>query len=153
MKEMDDITKILQGAGEVLAKIFTGKELKNDLFAEFENIEPEDIYTISMALVAEGKFNEAEDFLFANIEKNYTNELFVLGESLIQSVIDLGDERLKANDYSLEDAESWQADWAKLYTPLEDFTSDGKVAPNFPKKKGKRIAARKTKHYNEHPQV
>jgi len=154
---MDDIQKILNKGGAVLAKIFSGKELKNDLIVDFEYLEPTDIYAIAMGLVAEQKYSEAEDFLFTQIEKNYTSELFLMGESLIESVIALGNEKLSLADYSLEDALSWQTDWSKLYVPLDTFENrDARIAPDFSnKKKGKKLAAKKNKRqvYNETPQV
>ncbi|MCL2847863.1 MAG: DUF6483 family protein [Firmicutes bacterium] len=153
---MDDIQKILQKGGAVLAKIFTGKEIKNELIAEFEELEPTEIFTIALGLIAEEKYSECEDFLFKHIEKDYTDELFRLGKAIIENVVSLGDDVLQEGDYSLEDALAWQADWIKLHVPLDNFENrDERQNPNFTGKKAKKIIAKKSRRqlYNETPQV
>ena len=153
---MDDIQKILNRGGAVLAKIFTGKELKHDLIEELEELEPSEIYTIALAMVANKQFSKAEDFLFKHIEKDYTAELFSLGALLIEGIVALGDEVLVEGEYSLEDALAWQADWEKLFVPLDDFDHrHDRQTPVFTGKKAQKIANRKNKRslYNETPQV
>jgi len=111
---MDDIQKILRGASAVLAKIFTGKEVKTDIGEHIQFLEPEDFFAIAELLVDQGKFTDAEDFLFMQIGRSYTDELYNLGLHLVEKVLTFTDERLKENDYSLEEAQGWHKDWLAL---------------------------------------
>ena len=152
-KIMDDIQKLLNRGGAMLAKIFSGKELKEDFIVDFEFLEPADVYTIAQGLVSSGEYSKAEDFLFYQIEKDYTNELFLLGEELIDKIIDMGDATLQEGDYSLAEAEQFKQDWLKLFVPVDNLNSGEKVDPVWKTKKAKKIAAKKQKRYNEKPQV
>ena len=135
---MDDIQKILRGTGEVLAKIFSGKELRDDFFTQIQFLEPNDIHAKAEELVHAGKLSEAEDFLFSNLEVNYTPELFYLGQELIEKILAYDDARLEGCGYSRDEVLKWQADWAALYVELDGFDSGVKQAAVFPKKKKKK---------------
>jgi len=113
---MDDIQKIIQGGARVLAKIFTGKELKEDMPVHINLLDSEDIFAIAEGMVEDKKFSECEDFLFYHIDKDYTDALYNLGLSLFERIESIDNKILKENDYSKKEATSAKTDWIKMGT-------------------------------------
>jgi len=111
---MDDIQKIIQGGAKVLAKIFTGKELKEDLPVHINMLESEDIFAIAEGLAEDKRFSECEDYLFYYLEQDYDDALFNLGLSLIERIEKMDDNFLKENNYSKKEAINFKNDWLKL---------------------------------------
>jgi len=108
---MDDIQKMLHHAGKVLAKMLTGKEIKDEFATVVELLNAEDIIAIAEGLLQEKRFSECEDFMFFSIERNYSAELYNLGTHLAERVIAMDEDFLKTNGYSQEEAKSWLKDW------------------------------------------
>jgi len=113
---MDDIQKLLHHAGRILAKVFTGKEIKNEFASQLELLESEDILAIAEGLIEEKRYSDCEDFMFFSIERNYSTELYNMGEHLAERVEATDEEKLQTSSYSQADASRWLADW-RQYKP------------------------------------
>ena len=111
---MDSIQKMLHGIGAVLAKIFTGKEIKTNFEFILQDLEPENIYAIAEYLVEAKKFNDAEDFLFKAWEKEGTEELYDVGLMVIDKMIKMGKQELEENGYTLKEAKQLRLDWIEM---------------------------------------
>jgi len=108
---MDDIQKMLHHAGKVLAKMLTGKEIKDEFASVVELLNAEDIIAIAEGLLQEKRFSECEDFMYFSIERNYSAELYNLGTHLAERVVAMDSELLEQNNYSTQEAKAWLKDW------------------------------------------
>ena len=112
----DDVQKMLNAAGRILAKIFTGKELKQEMAEQIQLMDSEDILAIAEGLLDEKRFSYCEDFMFFAIARNYSSELYNMGEHLAERIASIDKQILLDNDYSIEEANGWLADWQKYKT-------------------------------------
>ncbi|WP_026884575.1 DUF6483 family protein [Clostridium akagii] len=100
----DYIIRLTESIGQALAKIIFNKQQN-----EFENISIEsmtgkDILPILLKrFVLQGKYNEAENILFEEIDKNPCNDLVNIGMNFYNGLLEKNDEELAKGNFSREE--------------------------------------------------
>jgi len=111
---MDVIEQLIEGTGKVLAKMFTGKVLKNEYLEQIQNLNPQDYFVLIEILYIQNRFCEIEDMLFSLMDINPSLELFEMGKSIIDRLSNISGQRLAESDFTKKDIEQWKNDWLKF---------------------------------------
>lgn len=111
---------LIGGTAKVLAKIFTRKELNDDLFVEIEDEQGRGIDYLVDALLAEGRINEAENVLFDEFQRAPSEALYQTGLAMYQRLNALSDERLDEGDFPRAEVEQGLRDLNELKDKLLD---------------------------------
>lgn len=92
---------------------------KQDKFLDFESLSGDDmIYIVLKKLVAEGKFNEGENFLFEEAKKNITPRVFNIGTWFYETLNEKEDEELLKANFTREEIEDGLKDFKKIFKTM-----------------------------------
>ena len=92
---------------------------KQDKFLDFESLSGDDmIYIVLKKLVAEGKFNEGENFLFEEAKKNITPRVFNIGTWFYEILNEKEDEELLKANFTREEIEDGLKDFKKIFKAM-----------------------------------
>ncbi|MCL2752367.1 MAG: DUF6483 family protein [Firmicutes bacterium] len=111
---MDIIEQLINGTAKVLAKILTGAEAKNELFFETEELSPRDMHYIVHALISQNRLDEAENYMFAQLELAPSLELFRIGLDAYARLAAMSDSELTTGNFTRGEVARGLADWQKL---------------------------------------
>jgi hypothetical protein len=116
---LDVIERFLTSAvREVLEKVL-GKRGDPYEFVEMKVVEAEDFAALLEALVADGRYAEAEDFLFAQYERTPSVELYAAGMEAFTKMSALSETDLAARGYSHAEIEKARRDFELLSEKLK----------------------------------
>ncbi|AZV56632.1 MULTISPECIES: DUF6483 family protein [Clostridium] len=121
----DYILRIIESIGE-----FAGKVLFNKQSKEFKNIDVQsmtiqDVLPILLKkLVFQGKYNEAENLLFEELEKNPSNDLIKIGKDFYNILLLKSDEDLTKANFSREEIFQGLNDMKKFTCELIQVTNN-----------------------------
>ena len=76
------------------------------------------IYIVLKKLVAEGKFNEGENFLFEEAKKNITPRVFNIGTWFYETLNEKEDEELLKANFTREEIEDGLKDFKKIFKAM-----------------------------------
>ena len=92
---------------------------KQDKFLDFESLSGDDmIYIVLKKLVAEGKFNEGENFLFEEAKKNITPRVFNIVTWFYETLNEKEDEELLKANFTREEIEDGLKDFKKIFKAM-----------------------------------
>lgn len=107
-----NIERLTKDIGKMCAKIFCNKEEKNSDKIDIEQMSSTDIFKIMFkSLYNKGKYNEAENLIFLELEKNYSPELYDIALNFYDLLLKKSDDQLIKNNFSREE----------IYQGLEDI--------------------------------
>lgn len=107
-----DIERLIKGISRMGAKILLNKEEKSSIKIELSEMSSTDIMpTLLKRLVYEGKYNEAEDILFKELDKNGSYEMYLVAVDFYNLLLEKSDEELAKGNFSREE----------IYQGLEDI--------------------------------
>lgn len=121
----DYILRIIESIGE-----FAGKVLFNKQSKKFENIDVQSMTTqdvlpiLLKKLVLQGKYNEAENLLFEELEKNPSNDLIKIGKDFYNILLLKSDEDLTKANFSREEIFQGLNDMKKFIFELIQVTNN-----------------------------
>ncbi|MHC6180133.1 DUF6483 family protein [Clostridium sp. JNZ X4-2] len=99
----DYILRIIESAGKFLQNLVSnrqdqGRELQN---IDVQSMSVEDILTVLLKkMIIQGKYNEAENMLFEELNKNPSDELIHIGENFYDMLFSKSDEQLSEGNFS-----------------------------------------------------
>lgn len=89
---------------------------KQDKVLNMEKLSGDDmVYIVLKKLLAEGKYNEGENFLFEEAKKNITPRLFNVGTWFYESLSEKDDEELLKRNFSREEITDGLKDFEKIF--------------------------------------
>lgn len=107
-----DIEKALKSIGEMGAKVLFNKKEKDSAKINFEQMNSTDIFKVMYNnLYNKGQYNEAENLIFQELEKNNSPELFEIAADFYNSLLVKSDEELLKSNFSRDE----------IYQGLEDI--------------------------------
>lgn len=93
---------------------------KQDKFLDFESLSGDDmIYMVLKKLIAENKFNEGENFLFEEAEKNITPRVFNIGTWFYETLSEKDDEELSKGNFTREEIKQGLKDFEKIFEAMD----------------------------------
>jgi len=140
---MADIIKMMiDGIGDMTAKIL-GTEREKEIVMFTEESNSHDLYTVLAQFVGEGRYCEAEDLLFEELDKGFTEGKYLAGVEFYEMLKEIDKDTLKACNFPHSEIEDGICALKKcrdehagvVDEELIDRIADEKVTPNFPKKK------------------
>lgn len=109
---MDIIEAITKGLGKMIAKIFLSREEKSSVKIDIQHIRKVDVVkSLLKRLYYEGSYNKAENLIFDELEKNYSDEVYDAAIDFYGLLLNKDDEELNKNDFSREE----------IYRGIEDI--------------------------------
>ncbi len=89
---------------------------RQDKILNIEKLSGDDmIYIVLKKLIAEGKYNEGENFLFEEANKNITPRLFNIGTWFYESLSEKDDEELLKGNFTREEIRDGLKDFEKIF--------------------------------------
>ena len=140
---MADIVKMMVGGvGDLLAKVIGKEEDEKEIVVITEASSSHDLYTVLKQMVDAGRYCDAEDLLFEEIDKEYTGGKYLAGLEFYDMLRELGNEQLLTGNFSISEVDDGLKDLEELKEKRaglmdEDLMDrlENKILPNFPKKK------------------
>ncbi|MCL2370176.1 MAG: DUF6483 family protein [Firmicutes bacterium] len=140
---MADIVKMMiDGIGDFTAKILD-KEREKEIVMFTEESNSHDLYTILKQYVEEGQYCEAEDMLFEELNKGYSEGKYLAGIEFYEMLKEIDKDILKAGNFpyseiqdgikALNKAKEERAGFVD--EELMDNLIEERIVPNFPKRK------------------
>jgi len=140
---MADIVKMMiDGIGDFTAKILD-KEREKEIVMFTEESNSHDLYTILKQYVEEGRYCEAEDMLFEELNKGYSEGKYLAGIEFYEMLKEIDKDILKAGNFpyseiqdgikALNKAKEERAGFVD--EELMDNLIEERIVPNFPKRK------------------
>ena len=135
----DFVKMMLDGVGEMTRKVL-GKEETKEIVMFSEQSNSHDLYTVITQYVEEHRFCEAEDLLYEEIDKGFTEGKYLAGVEFYEMLKAIDEEVLIAHNFSLKEVEDGQKELNR-YKELhggELVYSEPKEPRPKPKKKKKK---------------
>lgn len=115
---MDYFEELMKGLGKIGAKVLLNKEEKSSETINIDQMGSIDIFKIVLkSLYNKGNYNEAENLIFHELEKNNSPEIYESSWDFYNLLLKKSDEELLKNNFSKEE----------IYQGLEDIK---KFKPN-----------------------
>ena len=106
------IERLIEDLGKGMAKMLLNKKDKKEEKIELDNLDSSDtLFIFLKKLVFEGKYNEAEDLLFKEVNKSPSEELYNVGIKFYNLLLEKTDEELMKMNFSREE----------IYQGMEDL--------------------------------
>jgi len=140
---MADIIKMMiDGIGDMTAKIL-GTEREKEIVMFTEESNSHDLYTVLAQFVDEGRYCEAEDLLFEELDKGFTEGKYLAGVEFYEMLKETDKDLLKAGNFPYSEIADGICALNKckethtgiVDEELIDQIAYEKITPNFPKKK------------------
>lgn len=96
----DIIQQMIEGAAAIAAKILTGKQTKKTEIIVQQSMGTENLSIMLNNLIKQGKYNEAENILFEQLEIYPTIDIYNVGLEFFECLDNLSDGTLEENSYS-----------------------------------------------------
>lgn len=111
----DYILRLTESVGKFAAKVLLHKSPKEMDDICWESLSGQDIIPILIKrLVHEGKYNEAENIIFEELDKNPSKELYEAAKEFYKILLSKSDEELEKCNFSREEVNMGLADIEKL---------------------------------------
>ena len=133
---------MIDGIGDFTAKILD-KEREKEIVMFTEESNSHDLYTILKQYVEEGQYCEAEDMLFEELNKGYSEGKYLAGIEFYEMLKEIDKDILKAGNFpyseiqdgikALNKAKEERAGFVD--EELMDNLIEERIVPNFPKRK------------------
>ena len=101
---MDVIQQIIQGSGEVLAKLLLRKEESHEIIVE-QPASAKEVGVLVWSLLAAEDYGAAEKLLLKQLNDNFDFELYNTGLEFFNALDKMSDKELEARAYSRRAAE------------------------------------------------
>jgi hypothetical protein len=99
-----DIEKLIKELGKSIAKFICNKKEESSKKFNIERMSSVDIFKIIFTKAFnEGNYNQAEDLIFAELEKNNSQEVYEIAIEFYNSLLEKSDELLIKNNFSKEE--------------------------------------------------
>lgn len=110
----DIIQQMIEGAAAIAAKILTGKQTKKTEIIVQQSMGTENLSIMLNDLIRQGKYNDAENLLFEQLEIYPTIDIYNVGLEFYECLSDLSDEELAKSSYSREEILQGVQDMTRL---------------------------------------
>lgn len=111
----DYVLRIIKSIGEAAAKVFKKENVKELKNIDINSMSKNDILPVLLKhLVLQGKYNEAENILFEELNKNPSNNLINIGKDFYSMLNSKSDEELTKAHFSREEISQGLNDMKKI---------------------------------------